>query len=275
MAMAASDARADAGVHDHGHLHRLPDELDVDAVLDAEAAPDRRAEGHHRRRPRVLQLLRDHHVVGGVREDDEALLDERAGGGEQALGVGVQRLLVPDHLQLDPVAEAGLAPEAGGPHRLVGRVARGGVGQDEEPLRVDVVEEVLGAAGLQVHAADGHRHHLGPGRLVSVLHDLEARVLAGADDEARSELTSGEDEGVGAHVLDGSTQGRGAMHGTVPRVEHGCGGPAEHAFSGESRPSNPGDGQDVRPLRSSRSAVGRAPRWRLITNAMRIENGQA
>src|SRR5256885_1517820 len=55
---------------------------------------------------------------------------------------------------------------------------------------------LIRAAGLEVVAADGHRHHVRPRGLMGLLHDLEARVFSGAHDQARGERASGQDEGV-------------------------------------------------------------------------------
>ena len=46
-------------------------------ILDAEPGADRRAERHHRRGARVLELAAHHRIVVGVGQHDEAFLDQR------------------------------------------------------------------------------------------------------------------------------------------------------------------------------------------------------
>ena len=79
--------------------------------------------------PMSTQAAREHGVVGRVGEHDEALVDELLGGAQQLGRVGQQRVLVADHLELDPVGGEGLAREPGGEHRVARGVAAGGVGQ--------------------------------------------------------------------------------------------------------------------------------------------------
>ena len=55
--------RAYPGVHDHGHGHRLEDELDVVRIPDAEPRADRGAQRHHRGGAGILELLRHHRIV--------------------------------------------------------------------------------------------------------------------------------------------------------------------------------------------------------------------
>ena len=64
--------RADAGIDDERHARELADDADVVDVLDAEARSDRRAERHHRRRARVLELAAGDRIVVGVGQHDEA-----------------------------------------------------------------------------------------------------------------------------------------------------------------------------------------------------------
>ena len=80
-------------------------------VADAHAAADRRAERHDRRAADVLEAAREHRVVGRVRQDGEAVVDELLGGDQQLGRVGQQRALVADDLELDPVGRERLAGE--------------------------------------------------------------------------------------------------------------------------------------------------------------------
>ena len=140
-------------------------------VLDAEARADRRAERHHRGGARVFELAARDRIVVGVRQHDEAFLDQDARGFDQRLVVGEERALVADDLELHPVGQPRLAAEPRRPDRLVCRVAAGGVRQDEDPLGVDVVEQRLAAAVGDVHAPDRHGDHVGARGRVRLRHD--------------------------------------------------------------------------------------------------------
>ena len=85
-------------------------------------------------------------IVGGVGQDGKALFDEDSRGLQRRLNVWVERGLVADDLDLDPVGEADLAAKARGADGLVGGEAAGGVGQKEETLGIDEVEQRLGGA---------------------------------------------------------------------------------------------------------------------------------
>ena len=103
----------------------------------------------------------------------EAVVDQLLGGHEQLGAVGQQRVLVGDHLELDPVGLERFAGEPGGGDRVVRGVAAGGVGQDAPPgLRHDVQE---GARSGRIQAAQRHRDDLGAGGVERPLEDLEAR----------------------------------------------------------------------------------------------------
>ena len=59
---------------------------------------------------------------------------------DQLDGVGQQRPVIADHLELDPVGLERLARELRGPDRVAGRVATGRVREDEEPEPIDHLE---------------------------------------------------------------------------------------------------------------------------------------
>ena len=132
---------ADARVEDHGHAGALADQAQVVGVQQAHAGADRRAERHHRGAADVLQPAREDRVVVGVREHDEAVVDELLGGLEQRRRVGQQRALVADHLELDPVGLERLAGELRGEHRVARREAAGGVGQQPDAGAVEHVDD--------------------------------------------------------------------------------------------------------------------------------------
>ena len=103
MARAASEAVPMPASRMTGTDAPLGDEGDVVRVADAEPAADGRAQGHDRRAAGLLEPAGQHGVVVGVGEDDETLVAQLLGGVEQLDGVGEQRVLVPDDLELDPV----------------------------------------------------------------------------------------------------------------------------------------------------------------------------
>ena len=126
--------RADAGIHDHRHLRELADDPDVVGVLNAETGADRRAERHHRRCACVFELAARDRIVVGVWQDDEAFLDQDARRFDERFVVGKERPLVADDLELHPIRQAGFASQPRRANRVVGRVAAGGVRQDEDAL---------------------------------------------------------------------------------------------------------------------------------------------
>ena len=101
--------RSDSSIDDHRNLSLLQNDAEIVGVADAGTGADRRAEGHHRGAADVGETPREDGVVGGVGEHHEALVDELLGGFEQLGRVGQERVLVADHLELDPVGGERLA----------------------------------------------------------------------------------------------------------------------------------------------------------------------
>ena len=133
--------RADPGVEDHGHAGSVDDQADVVRVADPHAAADRRAERHHGGAADVLEAAGEDRVVVGVGEDDEAVVDELLGGGEQLDRVGQEGPLVADHLELDPVGRERLAGESGRQDGIPGGVAAGRVREDVDAGRFEHVDQ--------------------------------------------------------------------------------------------------------------------------------------
>ena len=111
------------------------------------------------------------------------------------MNVGIEGGAVADDFDFDPVGESDFAGEAGGADGFVGGVAAGGVGHEEVAGRIDEVEERLGGA-VEIDAADGDGDHLGGGGFESGGGFGAVFVLAGADDETRTEGAAGDDERV-------------------------------------------------------------------------------
>ena len=170
------------------------------AVLDAEPGADRRAERHHRGGAGLLELPADDRIVVGVRQDDEPFADEHARRLEQRDVVGEERPFVADHLELHPVRQADFAAEPRGADRLLGRVAAGGIRQDEDARLVD-----LSRAAIRRRArSDSTRRtatvtiSVPDARCASAMIAMR-RVFAGADDQARAKCPVGDGERVRRH----------------------------------------------------------------------------
>src|SRR5207248_10838756 len=132
---------ADAGVEDDGHVDRLPDDGQVVGVADAHAGADGRTEGHDGGTAAGGEASGRDRIVVGVGQDDEPVVDEVLGGGDQLDGIGQQRVLVADDLELHPVGTERLPGEAGGGDGLRRGAAPGRVGQDPDPGAVEYVEQ--------------------------------------------------------------------------------------------------------------------------------------
>ena len=147
-------------------------------------------ERHDRGAADVLQAPGEDRVVGGVGQDREALVDELLGGGHELDGVGQQRAVVADHLELHPVGVERLARELRGEHRVARREAAGGVRQRLHPALVEHVDQRALHRGLDPAQRDGD--HLGGARADRVRQRLEPREAAGAEDQPRAELAAGD-----------------------------------------------------------------------------------
>ena len=187
------------------------EDLERGAVLNAEAGADGGGERHDRCGSGVDEAMREDDVVRGVGEDGESFFDEGAGGFERGLDIGVERGLVADDFDLDPVGEADFAGKTRGADGLVGGVTAGGVWQEEVAARVDEVEQGFHGA-VEIDAANGDGDHLGARGFEGGLGFLAVAVFAGTDDEARLKSFAGDDEGFhGKHCRTGDVGGLVAM----------------------------------------------------------------
>ena len=187
MAMAASEAvPTPASTISGTPVIDFPQDANIGLILDAEAAADGGAERHDGGGAGVEQALGEDDVVGGVGKDREAFLDQNAGGFERGLHIGIERGLVADDFELDPVGKADFAGQARGTDGFIGGVAAGRVGQQEILLRVDVVEQGFLAA-IEIDAAHGDGDHVCAAGFERARGFLKRLVLARADDEAGAE----------------------------------------------------------------------------------------
>jgi hypothetical protein len=108
--------------------------------LSGPAGADRRAPGHQHLAAGFQQPLGHDEIVGGVGEDLEAFACKNARRLDQAEDVGLQRVVVADDLELDPVGGKHLARHLRRQHRFGDGVAAGGVGQDPHAERPDHIQ---------------------------------------------------------------------------------------------------------------------------------------
>ena len=141
----------------------------------------------------IDQALGENDVVGGIGKHGEPFLHQYARGFQRGLHVGIERGLVADDFELDPIGESDFAAEASGADGFVGGVASGSVGQQEVFLGIDVVEQRFLAA-VEIHAAYGDRDHLGAAGFEGARGFLERFVFSRANDQPRAERTSGDDQ---------------------------------------------------------------------------------
>ena len=200
--------RADTRVHDHGiewivGLEVLEDDPDVVGVQDPLTAADRAAGRHDRRGPGLLEPAGHHRVVAGVAKDLEAFGNQDASRLERGDRVGQERPGVCQDFELDPVgagiaqALQQLAAQPGGPQGLLGREAAGGIGQDRVPLRIEIIKQVPSLAVEQPLPADRDGDHLGTTGRQAVAHQLQRRVLSGADEEPAVDVVRSRSEAAG------------------------------------------------------------------------------
>src|SRR5207244_7843319 len=98
-----------------------------------------------------------------VREHGEAVSDEDIGRLQRLDRVGQQVPGVGGDLELDPLGQARGPGQTGQPYRLLGVVRPAGVGQQQDAVTRDGVEDVLLGGG--VDAAQGDGDHRGAARL--------------------------------------------------------------------------------------------------------------
>ena len=179
--MPASTTSGDAGeVVAHG-AQRV-------GVGEAAAGADRRAPRHQQLAAGGEQALGGAEVLGRIGEQLEAALIELDGRLDQAEQVGLQGVVVGDHLELQPIGFEHLARHLGGGDGLLRRAAAGGVGQHVHAEVGDQLHEALAglAAGLLAAQRDGD--DVGAGGGDGAGQHVGGGILRGAEQEARSQL---------------------------------------------------------------------------------------
>ena len=142
--------------------------------------------------PGAHEVARRVEVGVHIGHDDEALFRENFSRAHSLAVVGQQILAVAHYLDFDKVAASALASEPRDAHRLVRRARARGVRQQRHALR-DMLEN---AVGLGVCAAQRYRDNLRARLRDGGLDELR-RIFARAENKARREFVSSDDEFVG------------------------------------------------------------------------------
>ena len=159
MASAASEAVPIPRGHDDRHGRRVEDEADRVGVADPEPRARRRRLEQDARRAGLLQPPGGDRIVTRDRQRDEPVPGEGAGRLENRREVGHLGPGIPDHVDLDEVAESRLPREVGRAHRLVRRPASGGGRDQGEAALVDRRQERASRA-REVEVPDRQGHEL-------------------------------------------------------------------------------------------------------------------
>ena len=167
-------------------LHADPQ---IVGVEDALPGADRAARRHDAGSPQILEAFCHDRIVAGVDEHGESLPHQPLGGLERADGIGQERPLVAEDLELHPLGTGvaqfaeQLAAEPGDANRIVSGVAAGGVWQQHVARRVDMVENVFAGGIDEPFAPYRHGDTIRAGGLEARLHLGMARIFARAHDQ--------------------------------------------------------------------------------------------
>ena len=162
---------------------------------------DRRTPGHQHLAADGHQALGNNQVLGGVGKDLEAVLDEDCRSLDQPEGIGLQGVVVADHLELDPVGGEQLACHLRGGDRFFGRAAARRVWQDTHPETLDEVEEALAGCAARHLPAQGNRDDRCARCRHRIAHDLGRGKARRADEQARGHLDAVKVERLGWYGL--------------------------------------------------------------------------
>ena len=167
---------------------------DVVWVPNAETAPDRRTKGHHRGTTDLLEAEGQDRVVGRVGQDHKSVLGELFGRLQQLHGVGQQRAIVPDDLELDPVGAEGLAGQFGREHRLRRGGTAGSVREDPDAEFVEEGEQR--ALARRLHPSHRHGGEVRARFLECGAQGVEAGHAARAEQQPGRQHLPGDAEGI-------------------------------------------------------------------------------
>ena len=117
------------------------------------------AQGMSSWQPALKKALGHAQILGAIGEDLEAVAAERACRFDEPEHVGLQRVVVGDHLKLDPIRLEQLARHLRRRDRLARRVAAGRIRQDAGPRPFTSSQKRCAAASRAAFAAEGNRQH--------------------------------------------------------------------------------------------------------------------
>ena len=154
---------------------------------------DRRAQRHDRDRAGLLQLLRGDRIVDAIDHRLEALGDQRLGRLQRLAHVGIERLRLAQHLQLDQLPAARLARQPQRADRLLGGEAAGGVGQIGDLLRIDDSRSAAAGSGSEMFTRRTATVTISaPDASTAAAFCSKSLIFAGADDQPRAEGPAGD-----------------------------------------------------------------------------------
>lgn len=122
---------ADTGIDDQRYIRKSrPHRFQRRQIERSHGAADRRAPGHQHLTAGIQQLLSHDKIVRCIGKYLETIVTENFRRFDQRKNIGLQRVVMADDLQLDPVGLKNLTGHLRRQHRFLDRVATGRVGQD-------------------------------------------------------------------------------------------------------------------------------------------------
>jgi len=111
--------------------------------------------------------------------------------------VGLQGVVVADDFELDPVRAKNLPRHLRQRHRLAGRVAACGVGQEVPAQRLDALPPRLSGLGFRRQPAQRHGQHLRLRRLHGIGQNARRGIARGAEKQAAAQPRAGHMQRIG------------------------------------------------------------------------------
>ncbi|GCC43865.1 hypothetical protein chiPu_0027953, partial [Chiloscyllium punctatum] len=180
--------RAQAGIdHQRDVGQAVAQKFQRVAVGDAFGAADWSCPRHHHLAAGFDQARGDREILGAIGEHFKAVLDQDSGGLDQADDVGLQRVVVGDHLELDPGRAEQFARELGSGDRLAHAAAARGVRQHGDAELADQGPERIAGLAASGFTAERYGDDAGAGGADRVLHDRRRGVERRADQQAGRE----------------------------------------------------------------------------------------
>ena len=185
--------RTEPGI-DYDRNGRLLDNYpDLITGLDAAIGADGRAERHDGGHADVLQTFGQNRVGIDVRQHGEFFANEHFGCAKGFDRIGQQVTRVRMDFELDPFGQTGGGSKSGQAEGFFGVHRAAGIGQKEVAIRIDEFEDVGERVFLsgEISATKGDGNDLSAASSEGFAHRFGRGELAGADEESRLELASG------------------------------------------------------------------------------------